>query len=229
MLAYDIIKDSVTPDMDCGKLIIVDWDDTLLPTSMLGAKGYHPGRQFNLDNDTRENLKKLEESAIGWLELARSCGKVCIVTNSEEGWVDISGKLFVPNLHQYIRGNKLDIVSARTRYQKMFPDKPATWKVAAMHDCVRKWFRSPDVITDFISFGDSPIDRLAAITVGNNLSISTTKNVKFCQLPTTEQLHRQQQLVYQTFPHLCTAKNDLDMMLTITMNPVKPLPEGVRT
>ena len=154
------------------------------------------------------------------LSLANECGKVCIVTNSETGWVALSCKMFMPNIYKQIKN--IDIVSARSRYQDLYPNNPAFWKVAAMQDCVQKWFRSPDVITDFISFGDSTIDRLAAKTVGKKLSIATTKSVKFCETPTIEQLCRQQQLLFRTFPHLCTAKDDLDMMLTIKFTGTSP-------
>jgi len=201
--------------MDCGKLIIIDWDDTILSTTHLNSLGYRASRKFSIDSKMRDSLERLEKTAIELIKLAKTCGTVCIVTNSEEGWVDLSCKLFVPNLRDHIKD--IDIISARTKYEKVYPMKPSLWKVAAMQDCVNKWFRSPDVITDFISFGDSFGDRHAAHIVGKDLAISTTKSVKFSDSPTTEQLAHQQELVLHTFPHLCTHPKDLDLMLTITL------------
>lgn len=197
--------------MECGKLIVIDWDDTLLPTSHLDFLGYDPKK--NIDLYTKNSLERLEKSIISLLIMAKMCGKVCIVTNSQEGWVDMSCGLFIPNVKEYIKD--IDIISARSLYENKHPKNTIMWKIEAMNDCVRKWFRSPDVVTDFISLGDSFGDRHAAKIVGKGLSISTTKSIKFANDPTSEQLIYQQKLIHDSFPYICTHKNDIDLILDI--------------
>jgi hypothetical protein len=198
-------------DMDCGKLIILDWDDTLLPTSFLVKNNYKLEAQIN-END-KLKLKEVENIANMLIQMARLCGKVCIVTNADEGWVERSCQKFIPSVYKYIQD--IDIISAKTKYSSVYPNKIHFWKVAAMTDCVQKLFKSPDVITDFISLGDSSTDRYAALSVGKSLPLSTVKSIKFYSSPTIEQLKKQQEFILRYFPYFCTNKNNMDMMLNI--------------
>lgn len=202
--------------MDCGKLIIFDWDDTILPTSFLLSNGYHPSNLVSLKDEHRIQLEELEKVSINLINLAKKCGKVCIVTNSQKGWVEITSAKFVPRLRNHLKD--VEVISARTSHEDRHPNKPMMWKLLSMAECITKHFKNPDVVTDFISFGDSPDEREASRLISKGLSSSTLKSVKFCRSPNIIQLHKQLEVIHNNFPFICTHKDNLDLMLNITVN-----------
>lgn len=203
--------------MSHERLIIIDWDDTLLSTSHINKLKYHLGENIHTDNSVKESLQDLEISIVNLLTRAKSYGKVCIVTNAEEGWVQMSCDKFCPKVAPMLAD--IDVISARSRYEIFCPENQTYWKVAAMQDCVKKHFSSPDQIADFISFGDSMTERLAAKTVGGALPKAKTKIIKFCDSPTIDQLYKQQQAIYQSLPYVCVHSNNIDAILVIKIIP----------
>lgn len=57
-------------------------------------------------------------------------GKVYIVTNAAEGWVQLSAKRFLPLVNAEIQTG-ITIISARERYEKLYPRNYQKWKVEA--------------------------------------------------------------------------------------------------
>jgi hypothetical protein len=57
--------------------------------------------------------------------------QVIIITNSDEGWVKYSAERFVPRLLPVIENYK--VVSARTRYEKFYPQSSLCWKGKNFH------------------------------------------------------------------------------------------------
>jgi len=55
--------------------------------------------------------------------------QVLIITNSDEGWVKYSAERWLPNLIPILANYR--IISARTRYEKFYPNQPLCWKAAA--------------------------------------------------------------------------------------------------
>ena len=55
--------------------------------------------------------------------------QVIIITNSDEGWVKYSAERWLPNLIPILANYR--IISARTRYEKFYPNQPLCWKAAA--------------------------------------------------------------------------------------------------
>ena len=93
-----------------NSIIILDWDDTLLPTSFLS-----PGGIFNLDiklskNDS-EKLAKIEKEVSNLLNSAIEKGEVFIITNADKGWVEFSASKFYPSIIGIL--SKIKIISAR--------------------------------------------------------------------------------------------------------------------
>jgi hypothetical protein len=54
---------------------------------------------------------------------------VIIITNSDDGWVKYSAERYLPGLLPILENYR--IVSARTRYEKFYPNQPLCWKAAA--------------------------------------------------------------------------------------------------
>lgn len=78
----------------CRKLFIVDWDDTLSPSTWCVQRGVMIIRQPS-DNE-RGVLRMLALKCVGTLTSLMKHGHVIIVTNAEEGWVQSSAKSLMP-------------------------------------------------------------------------------------------------------------------------------------
>lgn len=59
---------------------------------------------------------------------AKTFGKVYIVTNAAQGWVELSAHRFLPKVYQTLQSD-MTIISARTKYEKMYPRNYQKWKV----------------------------------------------------------------------------------------------------
>jgi len=64
--------------------------------------------------------------------------QVIIITNSDEGWVKYSAERYLPNLIPILQSYR--IISARTRYEKFYPNQPLCWKAAAFAHEVNEHF-----------------------------------------------------------------------------------------
>lgn len=63
------------------------------------------------------------------LEIALQHGKMYIITNAAEGWVEFSCRKFFPSVFPVLA--KIKIISARARYERVFPGEVPKWKVHA--------------------------------------------------------------------------------------------------
>lgn len=151
-------------------LIVFDWDDTLCPSSWLSQNKLTLDDPPTIPAHYQVLLDKMAEVAIETLRIASSLGSVVIVTNAEEGWVEMSCKRFLPQL----LGELINVkhISARTRYhtQTDFPHCPFAWKRKAFNDELHSFFSTldtPKLIDNksIISLGDSPHERIAAMSI----------------------------------------------------------------
>jgi len=218
-------------------VIFFDWDDTLIPSSFLAENGLRldsPEEQLILYQD---QLKDLEDRVKTVLTLAMQMGKVMIVTNAENGWVQLSAQKFLPGLTPFIE--KLDVLSARSTYENMF-DSPLKWKYYAfqqqLSNILSEKKRFMDTGSDsidcnimpqnnIISFGDSHVEREAIRAVCRSIPNATTKSVKFAERPSLEQLLRQIELVTKCFGYIHSHDGDLDLQLTVTVNNEQSTPK----
>ena len=71
-----------------------------------------------------------------------------IITNSDEGWVKYSAERYLPNLIPVLKNYR--IISARTRYEKFYPNQPLCWKAAAFAHEVNEHFCSLEEARDLL-------------------------------------------------------------------------------
>jgi len=110
-----------------NKVIIFDWDDTICPSSFVDqikAESLH-----DLPLHYQNVFKEIGIVAEKCINEAAKFGQVLVVTNSDDGWVKFSAERFVPNLLPCL--DRCQIVSARTRYERFYPNQPLCWKAAA--------------------------------------------------------------------------------------------------
>ena len=109
--------------------ILIDWDDTLLPTSFLANHGLsvEEFHALELEPEAKLVLDELDKSASALLRKARALARnVTVVTNAEESWVEMSSQKFLPGVFAML-GN-LEVVSARSKHESTHPDETQIWK-----------------------------------------------------------------------------------------------------
>lgn len=112
-----LTSDRVEVDPSCewqrneNVLIVIDWDDTLFPTSWLGSKRWFHEWIRNKDHTAenalkdanvvdREQLAALDLAACKFLEILCRLGQPKCVTLAKEPWVERSMEAFMPKLRE---------------------------------------------------------------------------------------------------------------------------------
>lgn len=214
------------PSPHLNTVIIFDWDDTLLSSTFLAARGYRIDNSMQRDAEIEAQLRLLERSVCSVLQTALRYGRVQIITNAENGWVHLSAQAFIPAVLPML--DMVTVISARSTYEPHYA-LPLQWKSAAFRDRLNECYGDAKCAKNVLSFGDSQVEREAVRTVTRDMSNTTTKSIKFAERPTMEQLRRQVELVTNCFHYLYAHQGDLDLMLTISpaLNEKAPA-EGVQ-
>jgi hypothetical protein len=55
---------------------------------------------------------------------------VLIITNAADGWVELSSERFLPKVGRVIKEG-VRIISARSKFEKLFPHNYQEWKIRA--------------------------------------------------------------------------------------------------
>lgn len=186
LISMKILK--LEPSKKHQTMLIFDWDDTLLCTHYLSKLGF-----VDLPDSVFENLAPVDESASKLLLKAIECGQTFIITNSAEGWVQYSGKLYLPKTYQVIMDKNIKVISARTGYEDVFPGDTHRWKVEAFLDI--ECLFDKNIVTNLLCLGDSHIEMDAAHVLAQRFSQAMMKTIKFKEKPRPDELVKQQELV----------------------------------
>jgi hypothetical protein len=199
-----------------------DYDDTLLCSTYLTALG------FTLSSNRQEIvartgawLDRLAISVIRLLEDAfKRTNQIYIVTNAETDWVQLSARLFIPAALPVLE--RCTIISARSTFEGTCGNKPLAWKFYTFCDCLAR-MQPLTRERNVLSFGDSHVEREAIRAATRGHALTRCKSIKFSECPTCEQLIKQQELVRSCFDYLFHHVEHLDLQLTVTEQPKKPL------
>ena len=157
------------------------------------------------------DLALLEDNVLTLLAACRERGRCVIVTNAAKGWVQQSGKRFVPRVVKYLQDHKVSVVSAQASFAASCPSgDPADWKKKAF---ARELTSGTNI--NMLSVGDSVFEREAAHFCGKNQRKQSrgglTKTVKFVDSPTIEQLRRQLTTLTEKIDMICLADHSFDV------------------
>jgi len=176
-------------------LIIFDWDDTLL---------HHAEAH---DGTPPQWSRKLANTAKRLLQCAQLMGQTVIVTNSCEGWVELSAELYLPEVVPILQ--HVTVISARSRWESTLPC--SQWKVKAFTELLAQ--SPPQSATNFISIGDSNLERDAARIIDSKIPNATVKTVKLLEMPSPGELLWQQELVLQKLPEIVCSSERMEIYL----------------
>ena len=219
--------------------IIIDWDDTLYPTSFIMrikpfniinsklfyAPAYLDDFKFSTksyDKEITEFLKnyftKLAEEIRLLILNAQKYGEVIIVTNSEDGWVKDTCKL-MPELLPLL--DTIRIISAQDKWKHKSP-VPGDWKKFEFEEIIRPFIESKkNKIIKLICIGDSIDEHASILHVASIINAidgytAYTKQFKFKVKPDAVELYTQ---VNNMANYLC---NNPDKIITnLTSNNYK--------
>lgn len=184
---------------------IFDWDDTLLCTSYLQQHT----QGHTLKPCIRRQLKDIERVSKRLLELATQLGEAYIITNAIHGWVEHSAAKYVPGLLPVLQ--KVEIISARTRYEGRYPGQVEKWKPAAFMDLQKKY--DSHVITNLNALGDSNYEMDATRMMGREFSEVAVKTIKFQENPSPEELLKQLELIVSNFQRIAASAKNMKVSL----------------
>ena len=139
-------------------IFIFDWDDTLFFTTHLV-----PTKNNILFNETpkeKRMMKSIEYYVGEILNKALNKGTFLIITNSSEGWVESCTHTYYPDLIPLLK--KINIISARAQYEKIFPLNPLEWKIKAFNDLKERFNFENCPSTNIICIGDDNSEIIAA-------------------------------------------------------------------
>lgn len=165
-------------------VIILDWDDTLFPSTYIRSDLSFSLRHSlqdqqitaKLREEVRENLAKLAASVDRVLRIAITYGKVIIVTLAKNPWVTNSCKFFFPGIGELIASLGIKIVYAQQginveydKLQMMQDDEIGQFwsriKGEAISKEIEAFYSQYDGQTwkNIISIGDSDFERLGTM------------------------------------------------------------------
>jgi len=185
---------------------IFDWDDTLLCTSHLEMVQ----RQYGaIPAQVREQLASLQRIVQTLLRQADKNGKVFIITNASEGWVQHSSSLCMPGLEEDL--SNVEIISARSGFEASFPGDSHAWKMHAFLQVQNKL--QLEAVTNLVSIGDSHIEMDAVHLLGRSFAHALVKTVKLWERPTPYELQKQLEVVADKLPDIYRAGTTLNIWL----------------
>lgn len=198
-------------------IIILDWDDTLCPSTTcmrthgLSVLGALP------EGELAKELDVLALEAKALIETATEVAdKVVVVTNAEEGWVDLSCRAWLPSLQDTIA--KCEVASARSTWEPRGIKSPAGWKARTFEDQIESFYSrySNQSWKNIISVGDAPHEREALARVvkwapAGNGKRCRSKSVKFVLRPSIDQLTRELQMLRESIKEIVWHDDDLDL------------------
>jgi|SaaInlStandDraft_3_1057020.scaffolds.fasta_scaffold07363_3 hypothetical protein len=191
-------------------LIILDWDDTLFPTSWIIKSGLDIYNKSNKQNMV-EILHPLDDILHSFLNKISSFGEIQIITNALPEWVYFCSSL-LPKTSKIL--STINVISARDKYQKKFPNISTFWKTFAFTN-------APSVKTKkhIISVGDDVSEYLALIHLNTNKRI--LKAIRFLGSPDYRQLLEQLYILSITFNKIYNPKKHMDLRFTRKNNQIK--------
>jgi hypothetical protein len=197
-------------------IIFFDWDDTILPLSWLSRLGYKLSTDL-IDEETINKLKKVEGVILQLFKLAIEYSTIYIVTNAEENWVQMSGAKFLPSVASYLHtnNNRIKVISARSTYERTFPNLPVWWKYFAMIDSIPPDFKQSERKQIF-SIGDSHYEREAVMLIKNNIENTFIKSIKMVEGPSCDQLMEQIKLIEAYLKYIMEKMNHMNLKVVIT-------------
>lgn len=168
----DTLKSSTDSKISRKQILILDWDDTLCPTTA-ALSGEHEEEQID-----PVQLQKLSKLVLDLLtRYTAQCGSenVFIVTNGGKDWI-FSSLMSLMNICRRLRvvdnsfqsifnllfSDKIKTISASHHFGSAYPQRPTVWKYLAFQHIIERMVGDGDEKCALISIGDSMAEYTAS-------------------------------------------------------------------
>lgn len=193
-------------------LVILDWDDTLFPTSWVVKKNIDL-TDPDIQNKYIVFFAKLDLLLHKFLMNVSRCGKVVIVTNAMHKWVNISSSI-MPNSYRLIK-EKIKVVSARDIYQNKYPGDNYLWKEIIFKQLMNEYYGANYNSThNIISVGDADYEFRALLNL-NDTPVKRRKHLKavrFVNKPSYDTLIDQLEVLNKSFSKIIDHSDHMDLV-----------------
>lgn len=180
-------------------VIIIDWDDTLFPTSWMDNK------KNNNKKVSSDDFLELDNLLISFLDQVIEYGKVFIVTNAGSRWIKKTSK-YVPKTREKLKS--ISVISARDKYKKKY--KIINWKKYVFRQIIRK---QRSFMMNILSIGDSKYEQyalLSLLNINHPNRIKYLKSLRMLEDPTYTELINQIEDISQNIEEFVFDKNHID-------------------
>lgn len=179
-------------------IIILDWDDTLFPTTWVTKNGI---------NLTDLCLSDLDDILSEFLIKLQEYGQIIIITNALPIWVKVSSGILIKT-NKIINNTK--IISARKIYKNSCSNM-MDWKKMAFKDEIIKLIDNNNFL-NIISIGDAEYEYIALINLYKSINKQKIlKAIKLMNHPTNEILIDQLKVLSKVCQNICLNQNNLDL------------------
>lgn len=196
-------------------LIILDWDDTLFPTSW-AIKNNIDLTDIEIQNKYIVFFAKLDLLLYKFLNNLTKYGKVVIVTNAMSKWIIIATNI-LPNTQMLIK-NKIKIISARDRHHHKHPGNGFIWKKLIFEQLVSEYYdycnKNKHCVQNIISVGDAEYEFQALINLDKN-DKRYLKSIRFMNNPSYDTLIDQLEVLNNSIPSVVNKKTHMDLMFNL--------------
>ena len=184
---------------------IIDWDDTLFPTSWTVLNDIDIN---NLDNSYIRDFKKLDYIVSMLLNKLQRYSTVIIVSNAMRKWI-IQTLNLMPLTKREMKN--IDIISARELYQNRH--NPTEWKKHTFKYIINPKLNSRPL--NIISIGDSEYEYNALIDLFNwqPSHKKTLKAIKLLKEPNIHILLDELLVLYKSASLMCNYPTHIDWIL----------------
>lgn len=196
--------------MPVKTIVFIDWDDTLLATTHLQNKKYGLFSPKPDDKNLLQNLETLSATVDTLLTKISNKCDIFIVTNAEEGWIELTSTKFLSSASKKI--SDFRAISAKTLYGTNSTD-PVIWKQSAFKQCFTEYISKSNKDKHcIISIGDSNAERLAVQALKSENTL--IKSIKMVELPDIIEVINQLKLITKNFNEIHKLDTDIDLYLS---------------
>lgn len=193
-----------------NSIIILDWDDTLFPTSWIMQNNIDLSDK-NIQNKYIVFFSKLDLLIYKLLKNLLIYGRVIIVTNALLKWLKLTYEL-LPNTKNLIN-SKIDVISAKEKYQKIFPNDNFMWKILVFKEIMKKYKTNSKY--QIISVGDADFEFKALLDLydceNDQKKYVLLKTIRFLKSPSYDILIDELEVFNNSINKIIMNNNYMDL------------------
>ena len=206
----DIESQSIKP------IIILDFDDTIFPSSWLASININRHSSDISENHFLE-IQKLDDIIFNFINSICDSSIIYIISNSDSYRIHSNSQKFLPKSYPLFL--KCIIISSRDLHSESHPDNPELWKkltFTTLLDYLVQKFAPFNSFFNILSLGDQINDRDCLFFASSpHQHIINAKSIKFISKPSVDLIYKQIQFVHSHLNSILDYNNNLDIMINL--------------